>query len=75
MHTEAQFVLESVLQACKSINALGDLATDKLENHVPLDLTVQEKDELSRAFKLMRSALDCADHLISVPGVSKSKAL
>ncbi|MBV7515848.1 hypothetical protein [Pseudomonas sp. PDM25] len=65
MHTEAHFVLENVLIACKTINVFGDLAVKNLETGIPIDLMAEEKDELVRAFKLMRLTLDFVDPLIT----------
>ncbi|VVP61555.1 hypothetical protein PS870_06370 [Pseudomonas fluorescens] len=65
MHTEAHFVLEDVLIACKTINVFGDLAVKNLEAGIPNDLVEEEKDELERAFKLMRLTLDFVNPLIT----------
>ncbi|MBB6158519.1 hypothetical protein HDC30_005777 [Pseudomonas sp. JAI115] len=73
MHTEAHFVLEDVLVACKTLNAFGDLAAKNLENHHPIDLTDEERDHLNRAFKLMQMSLDCVSPLIKPSGVSLSR--
>ncbi|MHC8346702.1 hypothetical protein [Pseudomonas sp. RT6P73] len=35
MHTEAHFVLEDVLMACKTLNMFGDLAIKNLEHGIP----------------------------------------
>lgn len=67
MNTKAHCVLENVLVACRTLNDFGDDAAESLEQHVPIDLTEQEKDELNRAFRLMRLTLDCVHPLINVP--------
>lgn len=65
MHTEAHFVLEDVLMACKTLNIFGDLAIENLERGIPNDLADDEKEDLARAFKLMRLTLDCVNPLIA----------
>lgn len=64
MHTEAHFVLEDVLLACKTLNIFADLAIDNLEHGIPNDLADTEKQDLERAFSLMRMTLDCVTPLI-----------
>lgn len=65
MHTEAHFVLEDVLMACQTLNTFGDRAIKNLEHGIPNDLDDVEKDELQRAFTLMRLSLTCIHPLIS----------
>ncbi|CAI8808408.1 hypothetical protein [Pseudomonas zeae] len=74
MHDETHSVLENILLACITINAFGDRAAERIENHVPLDLTAQEKDELNRAFKLMHLTLDCVHPLFNFSGYSQRQA-
>lgn len=74
MHTAAHIVLEDVLVACNTVHLLGDHAAANLENHRPVDLTVQEKDELNRAFTLMRHVLDCVHPLINLDPVGLRQA-
>ncbi|WP_414927258.1 hypothetical protein [Pseudomonas zeae] len=75
MNNEAHSVLEDILMACKTLNVFGDHAAESLENHQPIDLTAQEKDELNRAFKLMRLTLDCVHPIINVPDVCHHHAM
>lgn len=65
MHTEAHFVLEDVLMTCRTLANFGDRAIKNLEHGIPSDLDDEEKDELERAFKLMRLTLTCINPLIS----------
>jgi hypothetical protein len=74
MHIEAHFVLKDVLMACKSLNAFGDLAAKNLENSLPITLSVEEKDQLHRAFKLMHLSLNCVSPLINSSDDLLSKA-
>lgn len=71
MHNEAHFVLEDVLMACKSINAFGDRAAQTLENDLPIELTIEERSQLHRAFKLMQFSLECVSPLIESRGFVK----
>jgi hypothetical protein len=74
MHNTAHIVLEDVLVACNTINLLGDQTAANLENRRPIDLTEQEKDELNRAFTLMRQTLDCVHPLINFDSVALRSA-
>ncbi|AIC22521.1 hypothetical protein EY04_27455 [Pseudomonas chlororaphis] len=65
MHTEAHFVLEDVLMTCRTLTNFGDRAIKNLEHGIPNDLDDEEKDELERAFNLMRLILNCVNPLIS----------
>jgi hypothetical protein len=65
MHVEAHCVLENVLMTCKTLNAFGDLAIDNLQQGIPNDLADGEKEDLKRAFRLMRLTLDCVNPLIT----------
>lgn len=65
MHIEAHSVLENVLMTCKTLNAFGDLAIDNLQRGIPNDLADGEKEDLKRAFRLMRLTLDCVNPLIT----------
>ncbi|TMU73957.1 hypothetical protein FGA82_22065 [Pseudomonas fluorescens] len=65
MHAEAHSVLENVLMTCKTINAFGDLAIENLQHGIPNDLADVEKENLRRAFRLMRLTLDCVNPLIT----------
>jgi hypothetical protein len=65
MHTEAHSVLEDVLMTCQTISTFGDRAIKNLEHGIPNPLDAQEKDELERAFNLMRLTLACINPLIS----------
>lgn len=65
MHTEAHLVLEDVLMACKTLNTFGESAIKNLEHGVPNPLEAEEKNELARAFSLMRLTLDCVNPLIA----------
>jgi hypothetical protein len=65
MHPAAHIVLENVLVACNTVHLLGSRAADMLEVQQTLNLTEEEKDDLNRAFKLMRQTLDCVNPLIN----------
>ncbi|MCP1489769.1 hypothetical protein J3D48_006179 [Pseudomonas fluorescens] len=65
MHVEAHSVLENVLITCKTLNVFGDLAIDNLQQGIPNDLADGEKEDLKRAFRLMRLTLDCVNPLIT----------
>ena len=65
MHTQAHSVLEDILTTCKTLNTFGDRAVKNLEQGIPNNLVDDEKDELERAFHLMRLTLDCVNPLIA----------
>ena len=65
MHTEAHFVLKDVLMACQTLNTFGAAAIKNLEHGIANDLDDDEKDELQRAFSLMRLTLNCINPLIA----------
>lgn len=75
MHNTANIVLEDVLVACNTINLLSNRAAENLENHLTVDLTNQEKDELNHAFHLMRQTLDCVHPLINFENGSLRQAM
>jgi hypothetical protein len=50
---------------CKTLNAFGDLAVDNLQHGIPNDLADVDKEDLKRAFRLMRLTLDCVNPLIT----------
>ena len=65
MHSEVHFVLEDVLKTCRTLANFGDRAIKNLEHDIPCDLDDEEKDELERAFNLMRLTLARINPLIA----------
>lgn len=74
MHTTAHIVLEDVLIACNTVHLLGHQLTDLLEHQQTIKLTPQEKDELTRAFQLMRMTMDCVAPLVNFQVITRQAA-